>query len=947
MEKNKLNKFPVDIFSVLPYVSAVIVPAAAVYLFVGVSRYAELSMSLVLAVVLVLLAVVLLNFTLVFSSLIFKKNMVLKVVMTIVALVLTVSAIYGGSVLSRLNASIDSMVDTEEPVDEMITSYFIVYDNENADGIDYLNNKKVGIIGNDQILEGNVFAKAEIEKQGLTVEYVDYQSYQEMLFGLFAGEIDVASVATSYMSSFTTDDGQDDNLKLTKVIHEYDSKATVSTSTKTDVDLTEPFSMLVIGVDSLNAGNSDVLILATFNPNTLDITLTSIARDSFVPISCYGGANNKINAARTSRQCLIDTVEDLMDVDINFYFETNFKGVVDIVDALGGIIINSEKEFVGQDSSLDRGNYTVWIPEGEYFANGEEVLAFIRERHAFPDGDFARQRHQQQVLTTMLEEMLKLNSISKILDVIEAAGENVSTNMSLGQMKELLTYCLNVYNTNYDKDSRIFDIQSSRLTGYSSWTYNERLEMRLWIYKLFKGSISDNREIILKNLEIEKDLTYPKPLNIAMFDIWRSSKATATYYNEKQEHEPMPAFVEVFAGKHISEMQSWASQHGLGLNITYVSEGDGYSSDLADGTVISQSVSSGRVALISSIDVRVIKHPLDCSLEENAGNEACQNVYINAVEKNIDTVIEWAKQKGVTLSFNVITAQDSGYDAKKAGLVKSQTERAYSKFNDSKSMGVTYYEKLTAQFLNESGVEIANSKISTLYGKVIKEPTYTCANKEHAFKGWINTATNSLFDFSQGLTSSVKLQASCVAPVKHTVTFVYEGPTGKTETKVQVTTGSAATAPDASREGYTYKWDKDFSKITGDMTVTAVYTPVATPTPTPSATPTPSTTPSATPTPTPTTTPTTPTCGENEELVDGVCKPKVPTCAEGEKLVDGVCKPVCPTCGDTSHTTHPEPTCPEGQTLVDGACVTPAVQEPSGDNNVEQQPADSTDPGNE
>jgi LCP family protein required for cell wall assembly len=159
-------------------------------------------------------------------------------------------------------------------------------------------------------------------------------------------------------------------------------------------DLTsEPFTVLLIG----NAdGLSDTMILCSVNPISMRVTMSSLARDSYVPITCYGGAYNKLNSANAvSRDCLISTIEELVGVSIDYYVETNFEGVVEIVDALGGIVVDNDTEFVGQTSSSTRGTYTVWVPAGDdVVLNGEQALAFARERYAYATGDFARQEHQ-------------------------------------------------------------------------------------------------------------------------------------------------------------------------------------------------------------------------------------------------------------------------------------------------------------------------------------------------------------------------------------------------------------------------------------------------------------------------------------------------------------------------------------------------------------------------
>ena len=157
-----------------------------------------------------------------------------------------------------------------------------------------------------------------------------------------------------------------------------------------------PFSLLILGNDG---GRTDSLILATYNPITLSVTMTSIPRDSFVPIACYpDNQKDKIgHAFSVSRDCALNTVEELFDIDINYFVEINFKGVVEIVDALDRIWLESPVEFVGQNSDDERGHYTVWVPKGGFWATGEMALTFARERYRMPGGDNQRQVNQQQI----------------------------------------------------------------------------------------------------------------------------------------------------------------------------------------------------------------------------------------------------------------------------------------------------------------------------------------------------------------------------------------------------------------------------------------------------------------------------------------------------------------------------------------------------------------------
>ena len=189
----------------------------------------------------------------------------------------------------------------------------------------------------------------------------------------------------------------EEHLDKTKVIHEFSTKVKIEGTDTVKKDLSkEPFSILLMGNDG---GRTDTLIYVSFNPKTMVATLTSIARDSYVPIACYKNqASDKINHSRQiSRQCTLDTVSNLLGEQVDYFVEVNFKAVVDIVDSLGKLWIVSPIEFVGQDSSEDRGHFTVWINKGGQFMSGEQVLAFSRERKNMPGGDLQRQLNQQQI----------------------------------------------------------------------------------------------------------------------------------------------------------------------------------------------------------------------------------------------------------------------------------------------------------------------------------------------------------------------------------------------------------------------------------------------------------------------------------------------------------------------------------------------------------------------
>ena len=168
--------------------------------------------------------------------------------------------------------------------------------------------------------------------------------------------------------------------------------------------------------------NSDFLfslILVTFNPNTLNTTILSIPRDSYVPISCFPGKyENKItHAAWKGTNCVINTIQDFTGIKIDYYAKINFKGLVGLVNAIGGITVDVPKDLCTDNSNRSG---KVCIKKGTQKLNGEEALVLARNRKQLANGDIDRGLNQQKVLQGILDSAKNINStteVSKILDV--------------------------------------------------------------------------------------------------------------------------------------------------------------------------------------------------------------------------------------------------------------------------------------------------------------------------------------------------------------------------------------------------------------------------------------------------------------------------------------------------------------------------------------------------
>lgn len=644
-----------------------------------VFRYIKLNLVLFLIAFAVLFILILLFGIISFEGII-ENNKKLRLTglisLSIISLILTLSVFY----ISRINSSINNIIVSPDQNTELQTA-FVVYDTEKFQDIKDLSGLKMGILSNSEGNDRNSFVKNEVEVQGLNITFVEYLSYNDLLLGLFEKKIDVAALPSDYYNQFSDYEGYLDYLDKTKIVYEYKSSVK-STQDQVNVDVTkEPFSILIMGNDG---GRTDSLILATYNPIKLSVTMTSIPRDSYVPIACYPQEQkDKIgHAFSVSRDCAIETVENLFDIDINYFVEVNFKGVVEIVDALDKIWIDSPVEFVGQNSDEERGHYTVKVFKGGQWVTGEQALAFARERHHMPGGDYQRQENQQQVIQAIIDRTLQLKDINRALDVLNAAGNNVKTNMSLNQMMDIFNVLIKAINKTSLEPKYILDIIGSRVIGYSSYTYNESLQLPLWISKPYEGSISDLRKLMTSNLE---SMVLPDIIK-NQFDaklVFYTEDYFAKTYNEKEVHEVLPDFMPTMANNNwtLEQARVWASKRNITLAVEEIKPGNAlYTENAIHNFIIGQSVKYGvKTNSFTSLNIKVIKHNLNCKLDENKEYEECKYKLPDWQDygtelTTISSAKTWFKDLDLnpTIKYIVIPETDPTYKKEKVGYIIKQ-----------------------------------------------------------------------------------------------------------------------------------------------------------------------------------------------------------------------------------------------------------------------------------
>ena len=307
---------------------------------------------------------------------------------------LIIGLIYAGGLLfaDYYVYKIVSNLDFKESTTYSVT---LLTFNKDYDKIDKVDGLKIGIINDKTDVANYVLAKEFIKKYDIDKfnELVEYDSALELLTALYNKEVDAIFINSDYKSIFGKLEGYEDigekGIKiesLSKDVDDIDISITTEDSSKKS--LTDPFTILLLGVDSESDGlnpndafNGDTMMMISFNPNTMQATMFSIPRDTYVPIACSGNRLNKVNSsAYGGASCVVRTLENLTGVTIDYYVMINFKGVVDLVNSLGNITVNVPMEFCEQDSNRNSGDSTICLKTGVQELNGEQALALARHR---------------------------------------------------------------------------------------------------------------------------------------------------------------------------------------------------------------------------------------------------------------------------------------------------------------------------------------------------------------------------------------------------------------------------------------------------------------------------------------------------------------------------------------------------------------------------------------
>ena len=249
----------------------------------------------------------------------------------------------------------------------------------------------------------------------------------------------------------------------------------------------DPVSILIVGLDSRDGnlvGRTDAMVLATFNPVVNSIKMISIPRDSYVEI-VGRNTHDKINHAHAfgGIDMTVATVENLLNIPVDYFVSLNFDAFMDIIDELGGVEVNSERAFTETDNATYG---TIRIEEGEQILNGEEALAYVRMRKQDPRGDLGRGERQKEVMESVIKQSASFSSITRFGPIMDSLETNLNTNINFTSILGMHSYASELDNI----DSLSFDGEDLTENG-------------IYYYRLYDESVLEISQQLRKHLEID------------------------------------------------------------------------------------------------------------------------------------------------------------------------------------------------------------------------------------------------------------------------------------------------------------------------------------------------------------------------------------------------------------------------------------------------------------
>jgi len=402
---------------------------------------------------------------------------------------------------------------TEIPTEGEMNINVYAMATSNIEKIEDIADKKVGVVSSldADAVDYAVIVINSVINNGKEIETIDILDLYEAVEKLYNNEIDVLLLNEDYASivgdnaDFTTFD------EVTKVVYTCIKKMQLDYNLENVSNITqEPFIIGLAGNDKWGVGNistsgsrTDVNMIVAVNPINKEILLISIPRDSYVMLyQNKNGVVKQLGKDKLTHSSIkgigswVETINNLLDVKVNYYVRVNFSSVVEIIDSMGGVDINNPYAFQTIDIDIGPGQHKqFYFEEGELHLSGIEALSYLRERKHLKNGDFGRNEHQQIILKAMVNKVTQLEVITNISEILNAAVGKFVSNVTMDDIFALAQMQLN--------DMAHWKIYTANVTGSSYWDMSYYMGRNLSMVKIDEESLNTAIEKLHKMMNGE------------------------------------------------------------------------------------------------------------------------------------------------------------------------------------------------------------------------------------------------------------------------------------------------------------------------------------------------------------------------------------------------------------------------------------------------------------
>ena len=386
-----------------------------------------------------------------------KKNFKNKIKIALSIISIPIIILYGilSTYLNKTYKFIENIIDDGY----IIENYSVIVLNNNTyNELKDLENKTIGYYKQEELAISEALNKIQEE---ISIKNKEFASNNILTEKLLNGEIPSIIIEESYRPII--EETIPDINEKTKVIHKIEIKRKKDEIVK-NVDVkNESFNMYISGIDVYgnisSVSRSDVNIVASVNPETHQMLLISIPRDYYVQLDGTTGYKDKLtHAGIYGIDKSVKTLENLLDIEINYYIKVNFSSVEKMIDTIGGVDVYSKYTFIGYENST--------FKEGFNRVNGKQGLEFARTRKTVEGGDRTRGENQEALIQAILDKITSKEIITKYTNILDALNGTFQTNMPMENITDLLKKQLN--------DMSSWTVTSISLDGYdaSRYTYS-------------------------------------------------------------------------------------------------------------------------------------------------------------------------------------------------------------------------------------------------------------------------------------------------------------------------------------------------------------------------------------------------------------------------------------------------------------------------------------------